>query len=83
VSKFNSLSSVRDALDRGALLEWKNSLYKVHYTHDGHVRVSCKTNYFGSYLSLYDLADIYEVHPEEVNGVTAIPPSGNETRSVE
>jgi hypothetical protein len=64
--KFNSLSQVQEALDRGAVLEWKNSLYRVHYTDNGNVRISCVTNYFGSYLSVYDLPDIYEVSEHHV-----------------
>jgi len=66
-----SIQQIHEALDKGKDVQWENELYKVHevkselnnysklsYRDGKALRVTCKSNYFGSLISESDLDKI-------------------------
>lgn len=61
--KFKTIQDVQDAIDRGEKVYWSNKSYQVteQVDVDGkkRLRVTCLSNWFGSYLEHRELADLF------------------------
>ena len=75
----NTLNDIRDALDRGLEVCWGNESYEVHYVDqfehcndyslkDGKlIRITCKSNYFGSLINESDIGSCFLKLPTGIN----------------